>query len=382
MCRKMSSKSNSKIILNGGKALKRLIALLSILIILFSLCGCTSNQKDTSNTSDTSEEIDFQLRQNYYTDIFDTIFTFLAYTDTQSEFDELSEDVHSFLLEYHKLYDVFNKYDGFNNLRTINENAGIQPVEVDQKIIDLLLFCRDMTEKTKGTVDVTYGRIMSLWHTFIKLANDEENPIVSMPNDIDIQKSLKCNGWDKIVIDDEKNTVFIKDSMVLLDVGAIAKGYAVQKAAEYIKAKNIPYAVINMGGNVTTIGGRGNDKDDWVVGIADPENYENEKYMMTIGVKDKSVVTSGDYERYYIADDNRYCHIIDLSTGYPANTVRGVTVVADDSGFADALSTALFVMPVEEGQKLVESIDNVEAIWILQKNKTVMSSGFKQYVLE
>lgn len=357
--------------------MKRILSILLIFSIILSICGCSS----TKNINE-KEKKEYKLRQSFYTDTFDTFCAFYAFTNTEEEFNTLSNEIHNMLIEYHKFFDIYNEYDGISNIRTINNNAGISPVKVDKKIIDLLKYCQSMTKKTNNYVDCTYGRVMSIWHQYIDLATQEEDPIISVPNNNDIQKALQKHGWDTVQIDEKNSTVYITDSMVSLNVGSIAKGYAAQRIADYLKEKNLKYTAINLGGNVTTIDGKGSNKDFWKVGVVNPEKYEEEEYLLTLNIKAKSVATSGDYERFYIADDNRYCHIIDLKTGFPANSIRAVTVITDDAGYADALSTALFIMPINEGKKYVESLNNVEAIWILKDGKTIQSSSFENYIAE
>lgn len=357
--------------------MRRILSCFVALCLVFVFVGCDLSGQPEKQT----QKKEYTLKQTYYTDVFDTIFTFYAFTDTQEEFDALAEDVHTKLKEYHELYDIYNEYEEMNNLRTINLHAGKEPVQVDSRIIELLEYCKEMTEKTNGYVDCTYGRVLSIWHQFIELAN-EEDPIISVPNEDDLKEALTHHGWENIQIDKEKQTVYIRDPMLLLNVGAIAKGYAAERVKQYLKDKNLVYTALNVGGNVTTISGKGEKDNPWIVGIANPEKFVEEEYLLRLNIIGKSVITSGDYERFYIADEQRFCHIIDLKTGYPAKSVRAVSVITSDSGWGDALSTALFIMPLEEGKKYVEALKDVEAVWVLQDNSTVFSSGFKNYIKE
>ncbi len=362
--------------------MKRFFAICSIITILLCLCGCQEVNNPFSDSSKDESDADYEIRKVYYTDIFDTVFSFFAYTSSDEEFSKLSSDIHDYLTEYHQLYDIYNTYDGVNNIKTINDAAGKNSVVVDERIISLLEYCKEMTEFSGGILDPTYGRLMSVWHQYYEMATAEEDAIIAVPNDSTLEYNATYHGWNYVDIDRNNHTVYITDKDVRLNVGAIAKGYAVECAAKWLEEKGISSAAINMGGNVRAVGGKEDMNHPWVIGIADPKAFDEEGYLMSVNIADCSVVTSGDYQRFYEADGHRFCHIIDLKSLYPANTFHSVTVITKDSGFADALSTSLFLMNLDEGKKMIESLDGVEALWVLQDYSIVKSSGFQSYICE
>lgn len=312
-----------------------------------------------------------------YFNLFDTDCTFIAYTDSEAQFHEISDKLHAYLLSYHRLYDIYNDYEGIANLRTLNLAAGTEPTIVDGKILDLLELGKQAYELSDGKVNIAYGQVLSQWHTMQKVA-DEDNVYV-LPNEETLKECAAHADINDIVIDRKHSTAFIKDADTSLNVGAIAKGYAAQKGCEYVRALGVTSGALNMGGNVCVIGKRQDDGAKWSVGIADPDGNG---YVKAVEVADKCVVTSGDYERYYEVEGERYCHLIDPDTNYPARTFRSTTVVGDDAGLCDALSTALFLLPLDEGRALIEKTAGVEAFWILADGSFAQSSGFSAFLVK
>jgi thiamine biosynthesis lipoprotein len=186
---------------------------------------------------------------------------------------------------------------------------------------------------------------------------------------------------DKLVIDEENSTVYISDPKMTLDVGAVAKGFAVEMAAQSLEAKGISGYVINVGGNVRTIGKKPSG-ECWRVGVENPDKDAQDAYIARLFLCGEALVTSGTYQRYYIVDGVRYHHIIDPSTLFPSEWYSSVSVVCESSADADVLSTALFCMPLEEGMALIENTDGAEACWVLTDGTLVRSSGFAYYEKE
>ncbi len=307
--------------------MKRLICMLLACLLL---AGCTP-QKETETAT--------------FMDVFDTVTTVKG-DDTEA--------IHARLQAYHKLFDIYNEYEGLNNLKTVNDNAGIQPVKVDPVIIELLEDCVNYYHLTGGKVNVCMGAVLKLWHT----AREEsiENPEnAHIPNIEELTEAANHTDIACLVIDKENSTVYLTDPDMSLDVGAIAKGWAGQKVAQSAPAGML----ISLGGNVIATGEKP-DGNPWTVGVQDPKGEGIiEKIPLTKG----SVVTSGDYQRTYTVDGKDYPHIIDPATGMPGMLWSSVTVICEDSALADALSTALFLMPLEEGKALAEKC-GAKAYWI------------------
>jgi thiamine biosynthesis lipoprotein len=279
-------------------------------------------------------------------------------------------------MEYHQLYDIYNDYDGIANLKTVNDSAGIRAVKVDKRIIDLLKFSIEMHKKTNGKVNVAYGAVLEIWHKYRTEGTDPKR--AKVPTMSELEEANKHTSIDDIIINEAESTVYLADKAMRLDVGAVAKGYACQMVCEEVKKSGFNSALISVGGNVCAIGRRGEEDLLWSVGIQNPNKNEG-GILKTVAVADMSVVTSGTYERFYTVEGVQYHHIIDPSTHFPSRHFMSVTVISSDSGLADALTTALFNMPIEEGLALIEGTPQTEAMWVKNDNSIKTSSGFTGY---
>ena len=302
--------------------------------------------------------------------LFDTVTTVIGRAENEAAFQTKTQTIHDDLLRYHELFDIYNDYEGVNNIKTINDNAGIAPVKVDKAIIDLLTDCKQYYELSGGKVNVMMGSVLSLWHDARNYGiNDPAN--AKLPDTQALQEAAKHTSIDSLVIDEAASTVYIDDSAASLDVGAVAKGWATQRAAENAETGML----ISVGGNVCATGPKKEDGTPWVIGIQDPDKADEN--IHTIFVTNGSVVTSGDYQRAYTVDGKAYHHIIDPDTLMPAAYWRSVSIVCGDSGLADALSTALFLMDKESGEALVKSC-GAEALWIAADGTEYMTDGFEK----
>ena len=340
--------------------MKRSIALILALLLL---TGCAAPVSEVDTTE--------QYTATFLT-LFDTVTTIIGRAESEEAFKETSQTIHDDLLRYHELFDIYNDYDGVNNLKTINDNAGIVPVEVDKAIIDLLLDCKDYYDLTAGRVNVAMGSVLHLWHEARNDGmNDPQN--AKLPAMDALQEAANHCSFDSVIIDEAASTVYISDPNASLDVGAIAKGWATQRAAE-----NAPTGMlISVGGNVCATGPKLSDGTPWVIGIQDPDAAD--KNLHTVFVTEASVVTSGDYQRLFWVEGKPYHHIIDPDTLMPSTYWRSVSVICPDSGLADALSTALFLMDREEGSALAEEC-GAEVLWVDAAGQEFMTEGFKEII--
>lgn len=319
-----------------------------------------------------------EKEKNKYTaysfDYFDTATTIIGYEHTKEAFDAVCDEIFALLEEYHKLYNIYYTYPGMSNICTVNKAQGT--VVVNEKILDLLEYCKEMYTLTNGYTNVAMGSVLSVWHEYREAGtNDPVN--ASLPPMEMLLEAAKHTDINDVVIDREACTVDLLDERMSLDVGAVAKGYAVERVAEYLEEKGVSGYVLNVGGNVCVLGARG-DGSAWKVGIENPDTGDEENaYIEYLSMTDGSLVTSGAYQRYYYVDGVRYHHIIDKDTLMPENNYLSVSVLCDDSGLGDALSTALFCMSLDEGRALVESIEAVEAMWVLSNGTQVYSKGWK-----
>lgn len=307
----------------------------------------------------------------YFT-FFDTVSYIYSYAgDSEEKFSDNCTEVATLLEEYHKLFDIYYEYSGINNLYTINKNAGKDPVVVDQKLIDFLLFTKEMYTLTNGKTNVMLGSVLKLWHDAREVASTNPSQ-AAIPNMEVLTEANLHTSIDLLEIDEVNKTVRISDPNARIDVGAIGKGYATEKAAQYLETKGCTSYVLNIGGNIRIVGTKV-DGNGWVTGIKNPENPETYAYYTKIA--DTSCVTSGTYERYFAVNNVRYHHLIDSLTLMPANYFSSVTVITKDSGLADALSTALFCMTYEEGRELVDSLEEVEVLWIFNSGEQKTTDG-------
>ena len=310
-----------------------------------------------------------------FLDVFDTVASITGYAESEEEFARQAGLLHAELKRYHEMFDIYHTYEGEDNIKAINDAAGKEAVKVDAEVIDLLKLGKEMYGKTGGKVNIAYGSVLAVWHEYREAGILDPQDAQVPPAEL-LKERAGHTDISKMVIDEEAGTVFLEDPQRRLDVGSIGKGFAVQRAAEYAKELGMGHVLFCIGGNVCAVGGKA-DGTPWKVGIEDPGLGVQGGYVQTVGITGQSLVTSGDYQRYYEVGGKRYCHIIDPDTGMPAGDFLSVTVLAEDSGAADALSTALFCMGYEEGLAVVEGMGGVEALWVMEDGGIRCSSGFK-----
>ncbi len=318
----------------------------------------------------------------YSFDYFDTVTTITGYAKSEEEFKRITADILAELGEYHRLFTIYDRYEGMENLCTINElvDGAHRVVKVDSRIMDLLVYAKDMHERTGGRMNIAMGSVLSIWHDYREAGLDEPWNAALPPME-ELAEAAKHTDIDNVILDAENGTVFLSDPKMTLDVGAVAKGYAVEMVARSLEEQGITGFVLNVGGNVRTVGIRA-DGEPWTAGINNPEESEERPYVAYLSLKGESLVTSGSYQRYYTVDGKNYHHIVDAETLMPAEGYLSVSVVCASSADGDALSTALFCMTVEEGRGLVQSMDGVEALWILSDGTQIESDGFGKYLAE
>ncbi|MBR4972267.1 MAG: FAD:protein FMN transferase [Oscillospiraceae bacterium] len=330
------------------------------LALCLLLCSCATVQNDSSK----------QYTATFLT-LFDTVTSVVGFAESEAAFQEKAQKIHDDLLFYHQLFDIYEEYPGVTNLKTVNDQAGIAPVQVDRVIIDLLLDCKHYYTLTGGKVNVAMGSVLQLWHE----AREDgiRDPMNAyLPDQTALEQAAQHTDLDRIVIDEEKSTVYITDPQMRLDVGAVAKGWAAQRVAEAAPTGML----ISVGGNVCATGPKKADGTPWIIGVQNPNGNDN---LHTIYLQQGAVVTSGDYQRAYTVNGTKYHHIIDPNTRMPATLWRSVSVVCADSGLADALSTALFLLPLEEGKALAQRC-NAEILWINAAGEEFMTDGFREMI--
>ncbi|MDR0325892.1 MAG: FAD:protein FMN transferase [Oscillospiraceae bacterium] len=305
----------------------------------------------------------YQKYQTSFIELFDTTVTVIGYTESQAEFDRFADIVYDRMERLHRLYDIYHEYDGLNNLYTVNKNAGIVPVAVDKDIIDMLLLAREGYELSGGVVNIALGPVLRIWSEY-RSAGMADEANASLPAMDALQKAALDIDIGDLDIDEAAGTVFFKKSGMSLDVGSVAKAYATQLAVRAAADAGMRSLLVNSGGNIVSHG-RPLDgaRDRWSIGVVNPDLPESQDFADIVYIIDQTVSCSGGYQRFYTVNGQTYHHIIDPATLMPANRFKQVAVIHENAGLADLLSTALFIMPYEEGAALAEML-GAEALWI------------------
>ena len=345
------------------------IWLLLTAMVIPLLAGCSAPETPAAQTENKGK--------SYFT-YFDTVSYVYSYAgDSAEQFDERSADVSDILGEYHRLFDIYHEYSGVNNLCTLNLNAGGEPIEVDEKLIDFLLYARELYQATDGEMNVMMGAVLRIWHDLRDAASDDPGA-ARLPTEEELSTAAEHTDFSLLEIDEDARTVRIADPAASIDVGALGKGYATEMAARALEAEGVSSYVLNVGGNIRIIGTK-SDGTGWVTGVKDPRNTS--EFAIKLRLADTSCVTSGVYERYYTVDGVRYHHIIDKDTLFPAEYFSSLTVITKNSALADALSTALFCMPYDDGAALAEKL-GVDVLWIFPDGEMKYTPGIEKLIEE
>lgn len=299
---------------------------------------------------------------------FDTVTSITAYCSNEAEFNRLCSLVESELNRCHRLFDIYNTYEGLFNLKSINDAAGDGPHKAPAEIMQLLEFGVEMHSRSQGRLNIAMGAVLRIWH------EHRENALSGAPAELPSYESLSdaalhCN-IDDLVLNHEDSTVELADPKMSLDVGAIAKGYAANIVCDKLIESGYNSALINIGGGVCTTGPR--PDGDWSVGIQ--SSFDG--YSDIVDLHSGYIISSGDYQRYYEYGGKRYHHIIDPNTLYPSETAASVAIRSDDALLADALSTIVFLMEPADGIALVESIPGVQALIQLPNEEILTTNGW------
>ena len=340
----------------------------------------------------------FNNKEKVYTEtvdgLFDTVHVISGYDKSEQEFKKKVKFYQEEMEKLHKLYTSYEDFQGINNISTINENAGIKPVKVDRNIIDLLKDTLERNKEISDKVNIAAGNVIDLW--------DKAKTEGKLPEQSELEKMQKCAKTENIVIDEQNSTVFIKEKCTKLNLGAVAKGYAVEQVTKKMEKAGMTSFIISAGGNVKVVGNRKipkkeseitdlkSCKNQFCIGIALPlyndnnidksNPYNNGKngYLAKIATENMSIVTTGNYQRYFVMDNKVYGHVINLETLKPEDSFASVSVITEDSGLADFMSTTLFLLSYEEGKALIEKMgkkEKIDVIWAMKNGDVISSEG-------
>lgn len=332
--------------------MKKILMFITLTLVLV---GCSKEEAKYSNT---------------FYDTFDTQIMYLEYNDSEKEYEENYQFVVDEFTRLHKLYDNYRSYEGVNNISTVNEKAGKEAVIVDEDLFNLVEYSIEQYDKTLGYTNIAMGKVLKIWSDVREHNEGLEDADTIIPDQAELEEADKYSNIENIELNRENLTIFIKDENTQIDLGAVAKGYATEIVADKLVERGVNKASINAGGNVRTIGNKP-DGTDWGIALQNPD-VESSDYLDVLYLEgSESVVTSGDYQRFFMHDGKRYHHLINPKTLWPENRYRAVSIVTEDSGLADVLSTALYLATEEEGQEILKNYEEeIGAMWVTDDSTT------------
>ncbi len=337
---------------------KSTVAFVLLLSFLFSCLFCLPSCQEKQ-----------EKYQTTYFDYFDTFSTLTVYAESRKLFEEYASLCEAMLEEYHQLLDIYHEYEGVVNLRTINTSNTQEELTIDKKLGEFLKFGKEAYLLTNGMTNIAMGSVLSLWHTARETS--------TLPKTEELLTANEHVKIDALILSEDHTKVQKNDPLLQLDAGALGKGFVAEKIKTALIENGCKSFLLNLGGNTVACGTKPNG-DPWLVGIEQPT--ENIGFDGSVALSDASLVTSGSYQRYFTVDGVNYHHIIHPETLYPETYFLSVSVLCPDSAIADALSTALFCMSVEDGKALLKALENTEALWILEDGNIQTTDGFMNYV--
>ena len=266
--------------------------------------------------------------------------------------------------EMKRIEHLISSWDPNSETSKINRNAGIQPVRVSEELFNLIQRSIGLSKLTDGAFDITFASIDKLWKF--------DGSMKSLPSENEISQSIQYIGYENIVLNPEKQTVYLKLKNTKIGFGAIGKGYAADKAKELLISHGVKAGIINASGDMNTWGKQPNGTD-WTIAITNPMNKKHA--FATLPLNNNAVVTSGDYEKFVEFNGIRYTHIINPKTGYPTKGIISVTVFAPKAELADALATSVFVLGKDIGLNRINQLPNIECIIIDTKGNLYKSEN-------
>lgn len=317
--------------------------MLSLLTTIFTSCGTTK----------------VVTKENY---LLDTIIKLDVYGKNAEQAAEKAMDAIS------DIDDKMSPTKPTSEIYKINSNAGKNFVKVSDDTFTVVKRAIEYSKLCNGAFDITVGPLVNIWG----IGTDKQR----IPSKKEIDEKLKLIDYKNILLDEKNKSIKLKNPNEAIDLGAIAKGYTADKVKKVLLKEGVKTAFINLGGNVVTLGAK-DDGKPWVIGIQDPTKERGEHFGI-LKVKEKSVVSSGNYERYFEKDGKRYHHILDSHTGYPSESgLIATTIISDNSIDGDALSTITFLLGADKGIKLIESLKGIEGVFVTADKKVYTTSGLK-----
>lgn len=316
-----------------------------------------------------------QRAHEYRSDEFlmDTLVSIRVYGSNTDLMKKAVNEAFSEMRRIHELTDRFAPPDSAafqdSDVCQINAAAGIKPVLVNNDVFIMLAIAKEYNEITNGAFDITIGPVIDVWGF--------GQPEQKVPSIQELKEALAHVSSNNLILDREKQTAFLTKAGMSLDLGAVAKGYATERAASTLVKYGIKEALIDAGGNIRAIGKK-DGKSPWNVGVQDPRDSTN--LVAILSLDDEAAVTSGDYNRFFTYEGNRYHHLISPRTGMPARENTSVTVIAKDAVLGDVLSTSLFVLDSDQALEVIRKIEGTDVLIVTSKGRIITSPDIQNKI--
>jgi thiamine biosynthesis lipoprotein len=289
-------------------------------------------------------------------------FEFTVITASENEAEKLFEVA---ITEIQRIEKLLTTFSNDSITAKINEMAGIQAVEVDDEVFQLIKRAQFISKITQGAFDISYGSLDKKFWNF-------DLQMTSLPNPNEAKKSVALINYENIILDETNQTVFLKNKGMRIGFGGIGKGYAAEMAKKKLIEANVESGIVNASGDLSAWGFQENG-EPWTIGIADP-NQKNAIFS-AFKITNRAVATSGNYEKFVIINNKKYSHTIDPKTGYPVSGIKSVTILAENAEIADALATPVTVMGIDIGLDFINQLKNIGCIIVDDNNKTYFSNN-------
>lgn len=274
-----------------------------------------------------------------------------------------NECIEEAVAEVRRIEALLTTFNESSQTNLVNQNAGIRPVRVDKEMIDLILRSKKISELTQGAFDITYGSIdKRLWNF--------DQTMTRLPDTATAKKLVRLINYRNVIVDDQNNTIFLREKGMRIGFGGIGKGYAAERAKSLLQKRGVESGIVNAAGDLTAWGHQPNDKP-WTIGIADPDAAR--KAFSYLDITNTSIATSGNYEKFIMIDGKKYSHTIDPKTGLPVTGIKSVTIICPNAEIADAMATPVMIMGVKVGIDMVNQVKNLACI-IVDDNDKVHTS--------
>lgn len=299
----------------------------------------------------------------------DTILMGSKFKITLVDTDSISveKNINKAIDEMIRIENLISDWKPTSQVSLVNQNAGIKAIKVDREVFDLTKRAIYFSQLTDGAFDISFAAMDKIWKF--------DGSMEKIPTQEEISKAIEKIGYQNIILDEENSTIFLKKAGMKIGFGSTGKGYAAQKARTFMQDLGIQAGIIDASGDMTTWGNQPNG-ELWKIGVTNP--FNRHKMLDILSMKNASVTTSGDYEKFILIDEVRYSHIINPKTGYPSTGLTGVTVIGTDAEMCNGFSTSIMVLGKEKGLNFINQQKDYAALLITDKGKIIRSKNYKK----